>query len=305
MRRYALRRLVLLGPVVLGILVVVFVLMRVVPGDPVRLMAGFDVDEDTVQALRRELGLDRAIPVQFFYYISQLARGDLGVSLRSRRPVVDEVADRFRNTIVLALSSTVAAVLLGGAAGIAAAYFHRTLGDYASMGAAVLAVSVPSYFLGILLILLFAVVLNWLPSGGLGSARHLVLPAFTLAASSSAIIARVTRSSMLDVLSATYIRTSRAKGVRERGVVLRHALPNALIPVVTVVGLEFGFILGGAILVETVFSYPGVGWMMVEAIGTRDFPIVQGGVLAIAFSFVLTNLAVDLLYGAFDPRIRY
>jgi peptide/nickel transport system permease protein len=173
------------------------------------------------------------------------------------------------------------------------------------MGAAVLGVSVPSYFLGILLILLFAVGVNWLPSGGIGTARHLVLPVVTLAASSSAIIARVTRSSMLEVLSAGYVRTSRAKGVHERGVVLRHALPNALIPVVTVIGLEFGFILGGAILVETVFSYPGVGWMMVEAIGTRDFPIVQGGVLVIAFSFVLTNLGVDLLYGALDPRIRY
>ena len=305
MRRYALRRLALLGPVLLGILLVVFVLMRVVPGDPVRLMAGFDVDEATVQALRRELGLDRAVPIQFAHYVTQLARGDLGVSLRSRRPVIDEVADRFRNTLVLAVSSTVAAVLFGAAVGITAAYFHRTPGDYVSMGAAVLGVSVPSYFLGILLILLFAVVLNWLPSGGLGTARHLVLPAVTLAASSSAIIARVTRSSMLDVLSAGYVRTSRAKGVHERGVVLRHALPNALIPVVTVIGLEFGFILGGAILVETVFSYPGVGWMMVEAIGTRDFPIVQGGVLAIALAFVLTNLAVDLLYGALDPRIRY
>jgi ABC-type dipeptide/oligopeptide/nickel transport system permease component len=296
---------VLLAPVLFGILVVVFVLMRVVPGDPVRLMAGFDVDEATVGALRRELGLDRAVPVQFVYYVAQLARGDLGVSLRSRRPVVQEVADRFRNTLVLAVSSTAVAVLAGAAIGIAAAYFHRTPGDYVSMAGAVLGVSVPSYFLGILLILLFAVVLNWLPSGGLGTARHLVLPAATLAASSSAIIARLTRSSMLEVLSAGYVRTSRAKGVLERGVVLRHALPNALIPVVTVVGLEFGFILGGAILVETVFSYPGIGWMMVEAIGTRDFPIVQGGVLVIAFSFVLINLAVDLVYGLLDPRIRY
>jgi peptide/nickel transport system permease protein len=304
-RRYALRRLALLGPVLLGILVVVFVLMRLVPGDPVRLMAGFDVDEATVEALRREIGLDHPVPIQFVYYVAQLARGDLGLSLRSRRPVVQEVADRFRNTLALAVSSTAVAVLVGAAVGIAAAYLHRTPGDYVSMGAAVLGVSVPSYFLGILLILLFAVVLNWLPSGGIGTARHLLLPAVTLAASSSAIIARMTRSSMLEVLSAGYVRTSRAKGVRERGVVLRHALPNALIPVVTVVGLEFGFILGGAILVETVFSYPGIGWMMVEAIGTRDFPIVQGGGLAIAVAFVLINLAVDLLYGVLDPRIRY
>jgi peptide/nickel transport system permease protein len=304
-RRYILRRLVLLAPVVFGILVVVFVLMRIVPGDPVRMMAGFDVDEATVQALRHELGLDRSLPVQFGYYVGQLARGDLGRSLRSRRPVTDELADRFRNTLVLAVASTGLAVVIGAAIGIAAAYFHRSGYDYLTMGAAVLGVSVPSYFLGILLILLFAVLLNWLPSSGIGGVRHLVLPSLTLAASSSSIIARMTRSSMLEVLSAAYVRTSRAKGLRERGVVLHHALPNALIPVVTVVGLEFGFILGGAILVETVFSYPGVGWMMVEAIGTRDFPIVQGGVLAVALAFVLINLAIDLLYAAFDPRIRY
>jgi ABC-type dipeptide/oligopeptide/nickel transport system permease component len=304
-RRYALRRLLLLGPVVLGILVVVFILMRLVPGDPVRLMAGFDVDEATVRALRHELGLDQPVPVQFVYYLGQLVRGELGVSLRSRRAVTQEVADRFRNTLVLAASSTGLAVLFGAAVGIASAYFHRSLGDYLSMAVAVLGVSMPSYFLGILLILLFAVVLNWLPSGGIGRPAHLVLPALTLAASSSAIIARVTRSSMLEVLLAAYVRTSRAKGLRERVVVLRHALPNALIPLLTVVGLEFGFILGGAILVETVFSYPGIGWMMVEAIGTRDFPIVQGGVLVVALSFVLVNLLVDLLYATVDPRIRY
>jgi len=304
-RGYILRRLGLLVPVVFGILVVVFVLMRIVPGDPVRMMAGFDVDEATVQALRHELGLDRSLPVQFGYYVAQLARGDLGRSLRSRRPVTDELADRFRNTLVLAVASTGLAVVVGAAIGIAAACFHRSGYDYLTMGAAVLGVSVPSYFLGILMILLFAVLLNWLPSSGIGGVRHLVLPSLTLAASSSSIIARMTRSSMLEVLSAAYVRTSRAKGLRERGVVLHHALPNAVIPVITVVGLEFGFILGGAILVETVFSYPGVGWMMVEAIGTRDFPIVQGGVLAVALAFVLINLAIDLLYAAFDPRIRY
>ena len=305
MRRYVVRRLLLLGPVVLGILVVVFVLMRVVPGDPVRMMAGFDVDEATVRALRHELGLDRPLPLQFAAYVARLARGDLGSSLRSRRPVAEELADRFRNTLVLAVASTGLAVALGAAIGIGAAYFHRSGYDYLTMGAAILGVSVPSYFLGILMILLFAVLLNWLPSGGVGGVRHLVLPALTLAASSSSIIARMTRSSMLEVLSAAYVRTSRSKGLRERGVVLRHALPNAMIPVITVVGLEFGFILGGAILVETVFSYPGIGWMMVEAIGTRDFPIVQGGVLLVALSFVLINLVIDLLYAAFDPRIRY
>jgi peptide/nickel transport system permease protein len=304
-RRYVLRRLVLLGPVVFGILVVVFVLMRLVPGDPVRLMAGFDVDEATVQALRRELRLDRSIPVQFVHYVGQLARGDLGVSLRSRRPVVDEVGDRFRKTLVLAVASTVLATLGGAAIGIVSAYRHRTGFDYLSMLVSVLGVSVPSYFLGILLILLFAVVLNWLPAGGSGTVRHLVLPALTLAASSTSIIARMTRSSMLEVLLTAYVRTGRAKGALERAVVLRHALPNALIPVLTVIGLEFGFILGGAILVEIVFSYPGVGWMMVEAIGTRDFPVVQGGVLVVAFSFVVINFLVDLLYAAVDPRIRY
>jgi ABC-type dipeptide/oligopeptide/nickel transport system permease component len=292
-------------PVVFGILVIVFVLMRVVPGDPVRLMAGFDADESTVRMLRHELGLDRALPIQFAYYVARLVRGDLGISLRSRRPVRAEIWDRFRNTLILAVSSTILAVTLGTTVGIAAAYYHRSPTDYLSMGVAVLGVSVPSYFLGILLILLFAVVLGWLPAGGIGGLRHLVLPALTLAASSSSIIARMTRSSMLDALTTGYVRTARAKGLHERLVVLRHALPNALIPLITVLGLEFGFVLGGAILVETVFSYPGIGWMMVEAIGTRDFPIVQGGVLTVAFAFVLVNLLVDLLYATFDPRISY
>jgi ABC-type dipeptide/oligopeptide/nickel transport system permease component len=304
-RRYVVRRVLLLGPVVLGILVAVFVLMRLVPGDPVRLMAGFDVDEATVRALRRELGLDRSIPVQFARYVGQLARADLGRSLRSRRPVLEEVGDRFRQTLTLALASTALAAVVGGAVGIASAYRHRTGLDYAAMLGSVLGVSVPSYFLGILLILLFAVALNWLPSGGSGTLRHLVLPAVTLAASSTSIVARMTRSSMLEVLLTAYVRTGRAKGLLERAVVLRHALPNALVPVLTVISLEFGFILGGAILVETVFSYPGVGWMMVEAIGTRDFPVVQGGVLVVALSFVLINFVVDLLYAALDPRIRY
>jgi peptide/nickel transport system permease protein len=304
-RRYVIRRVLLLVPVVLGILVVVFVVMRLVPGDPVRLMAGFDVDEATVRALRHELGLDRSIPVQFARYAAQLARGDLGLSIRSRRPVAQEVGDRFRTTLVLALASTALAALAGAAIGIASAYRHRSGLDYAAMVGAVLGVSVPSYFLGILLILLFAVALNWLPSGGGGTLRHLVLPAVTLAASSTSIVARMTRSSMLEVLLTAYVRTGRAKGLLERAVVLRHALPNALVPVLTVISLEFGFILGGAILVETVFSYPGVGWMMVEAIGTRDFPIVQGGVLVVALSFVLINFVVDLLYAVLDPRTRY
>jgi peptide/nickel transport system permease protein len=304
-RRYVVRRLLLLGPVVFGILIAVFILMRLVPGDPVRLMAGFEADESTVQALRCELGLDRSIPVQFTYYVGQVARGDLGVSLRSRRPVAQEVGDRFRKTLVLAVTSTALATLAGAAIGIGSAYRHRTGFDYVAMLGSVLGVSVPSYFLGILLILLFAVVLNWLPSGGSGTLRHLILPAVTLAASSTSIIARLTRSSMLEVLLTAYVRTGRAKGLLERTVVLRHALPNALVPVLTAIGLEFGFILGGAILVETVFSYPGVGWMMVEAIGTRDFPIVQGGVLLVAFSFVLINFVVDLLYAVLDPRIRY
>ncbi|MDR7484454.1 MAG: ABC transporter permease [Armatimonadota bacterium] len=305
MRRYLVRRLLLLVPVVFGILIVVFVLMRVVPGDPVRLMAGFDADESTVRMLRHELGLDRPLPIQFGYYVAQLVRGDLGISLRSRRPVKEEIRDRFRNTLILALSSTTLAVAVGAAIGVTAAYYHRSLVDYLSMATAVLGVSVPSYFLGILLILLFSVVLDWLPAGGIGGLRALVLPALTLAASSSSIIARMTRSSVLEALTAGYVRTARAKGLHERLVVGRHALPNALIPLVTILGLEFGFILGGAILVETVFSYPGVGWMMVEAIGTRDFPIVQGGVLVIALAFVLINLLVDVLYAVFDPRVSY
>ena len=305
MTRYILRRLVLLVPVVLGILTLVFVLMRVVPGDPVRLMVGVEVDQATVDEMRQRLGLDRSLPAQYLDYIFMVARGDFGTSLRSNRQVRSEIFRHFRNTAMLAVLSICIATLVGMCLGIVAAYFRGTAIDYFTMIVAVLGVSAPSYYLGILVILLFSVQLNLLPAGGAGSFQHLLLPAFTLSAASTAIIARLTRSSLLEVLGQDYIRTASAKGLRRRRVVLTHGLRNALIPIVTALGLEFGFMVGGSVLVETVFSYPGIGWLLIIAISARDFPIVQGAVILVAFSFVLINLLTDWSYAFLNPRIRY
>lgn len=305
MTKFLIRRLVLLVPILLGILTVVFVLMRVVPGDPVRLMVGFDVDQATVDQMRHQLGLDRPIPVQYKDYLVMVGRGDFGKSLRSKRLVTEEVLRHFRKTTILAVVSIAIAIVAGLALGTIAAYYQNTALDYLTMVSAVLGVSTPSYYLGILLILMFAVKLQWLPAGGAGTPGHLLLPAVTLAAGSTSIIARMTRSSLLDVMRRDYMRTAVAKGLSRRTVVLRHGLRNAMIPTVTIVGLEFGFILGGAVLVETVFSYPGIGRMLVSAISARDFPLVQGAVILIACTFVLINLLTDTLYAFLDPRIRY
>lgn len=305
MTAYILRRLVLLVPTALGVVTVVFILMRIVPGDPVRLMVGFDVDQATVDEMRRNLGLDRPIVVQYIDYLGMIVTGDLGESLRSRRPVIDEVTRHFRNTLILALVSIVIAVVVGVLLGIVAAYRRSTLLDNITMVGAVLGISTPSFYLGILLILLFAVTLQWLPAGGAGTPAHIILPALTLAAGSTSIIARMTRSSLLEVLGRDYMRTAVAKGLGPRAVLLLHGLRNALIPTVTVIGLEFGFILGGSVLVETVFSYPGIGQLMISAISTRDFPLVQGAVIFVAIMFIVVNLLTDIIYAILDPRITY
>jgi len=303
--RYVLKRVVLALPVLLGVSVVVFVAIRLIPGDPAQLMAGQAATQEVVQQIRQSLGLDQPVPVQYLYFLRNVVRGDLGRSLFNGAPVVEELAQRFPRTVRLALASIAVASLIGIPAGILAATRRSTWVDTAVMLVALAGVSVPVFWLGLNLILLFSVRLQWLPSFGYETWRHLVLPSLTLGAASTAVVARMTRSAMLEVLGQDYVRTARAKGLAERVVVSRHALRNALIPVVTVLGLQLGTLLSGAVLTETVFAWPGIGRLLVEAVLARDYPIIQGATLLIAATFVVLNVAVDVLYGLLDPRIRY
>jgi ABC-type dipeptide/oligopeptide/nickel transport system permease component len=303
--RYVLKRAVLALPVLVGVSVVVFVAIRLIPGDPAQLMAGQAATQEVVQQIRQSLGLNQPLPVQYLYFLRNVVRGDLGRSLFNGAPVVEELAQRFPRTVRLALASMAVASLIGIPAGILAATRRSTWVDTAVMLVALAGVSVPVFWLGLNLILLFSVRLQWLPSFGYETWRHLVLPSLTLGAASTAVVARMTRSAMLEVLGQDYVRTARAKGLAERVVVSRHALRNALIPVVTVLGLQLGTLLSGAVLTETVFAWPGIGRLLVEAVLARDYPIIQGATLLIAATFVVLNVAVDVLYGLLDPRIRY
>ena len=299
------RRLLFLLPVLFGILVAVFVTMRIIPGDPARLVAGPDAGPEELAAIRHQFGLDQPLHVQFERYLLDVLRGEFGQSLKTQRPVLDEIVPRLSNTALLAVLSTLFAAALGLLAGIVAAARRNSAFDHMTMAVAMLGVSTPSFYLGIVLIVVFAVMLRLFPAGGSGGLIHLILPAVTLGASTLGIVARMTRASMIDVLDEDYIRTARAKGVRERVIVARHALRNALLPVIAVVALQFGFVLAGSVLVETVFSFPGIGWLIVESISMRDFPVVQGSILLVTFVSVVVNLAADILYGYADPRIKY
>jgi len=303
--RYIIRRLLYVFPVMLAVSLLVFAILHVAPGDPAALLAGEDARPEDVATVRAKYGLDQPLYVQYGVWLGNVLRGDLGRSIVTRRPVLNEITSRLPSTVELAIASLLIAVIVGMAAGVISATRQYSLLDYATMVLALGGISVPIFWLGLMLIFIFAVELRWFPTGGTGSIRHLALPAITLGAASTAIIARMTRSSMLEVIRQDYIRTARAKGLRERAVILRHALKNALIPVVTVVGLQFGYLLGGAVLTETVFSRPGLGRLLVSSITSRDFPVVQGTLMLLAVSFVVVNLLVDLLYGYLDPRIRY
>jgi len=310
--RYILPRPLQTVPVLFGVSLLAFAIMHVVPGDPVRLIAGPDAPESVVARVRAELGLERPLHVQYFSFLARALQGDLGRSLRSRAPVIDEILSRFPATLELTTVSMLIAVLAGIPLGLLAAVRRSTWLDYLATGASLSTLSMPIFWVAIVAIWFFSLQLGWLPvSGRAGPVwqreglRHMVLPAATLATTSVAIISRLTRSGMLDVLGRDYVTTARAKGVPPRGVVLKHALTNALIPVVTVVGLQYGFLLGGAVVTETIFAWPGVGRLAMTAILQRDYPVVQGCVLLVAVVFVLINLLVDLLYGWLDPRIRY
>jgi len=311
MARYLIRRLLQTVPVLFGVSLLAFAIMHVVPGDPVRLIAGPDAPESVVQRVRAELGLERPLYVQYASFLGRAIQGDLGRSLRSRAPVIDEILTRFPATLELTTVSMLMAVAVGLPLGLLAAVRRSTWVDYLSMGASLSSLSMPIFWVAIVAIWLFSLQLGWLPvSGRAGPVwqweglRHIVLPAATLATTSVAIISRLTRSGMLDVLGREYVTTARAKGVSPLGVVGKHALKNALIPVVTVLGDQFGRLLGGAILTETVFSWPGMGRYLIDAISQRDYPAVQGAILVFAAAVVIINLLVDVSYGVVDPRVR-
>ncbi len=305
MPSFLLRRVLLAIPTLVGVLVVVFLLLYVAPGDPVQEMVGERADAETIARLRRELRLDDPVPVQFAHYAGGVLSGDLGTSYITGRPILRDIAERFPKTLLLAATAMVLAALLGISIGVVTARWPGGVLDRVTLGAAYLGISFPVYWVGLLLILLFAVTLRWLPPSGYGRAQYLVLPALALGSRSIAFLARVTRSSMLEVLGSDFVRTARAKGLVERTVIVRHALRNALIPVITVLGLDFGYYLTGSILTETIFSWPGLGRYVVNAISRRDLPAIQGSVLFLSVVFVAVNLLTDLAYAKADPRISY
>ena len=305
MTAYLLRRILIALPTLLGVVVLVFLMVRLAPGDPAVLLAGEFATPETLEAIRARYGLDRSLPEQFLIYLEALLRGDLGESARSRRPVLEELKTYFPNTLELASAAILVAVLTGIPLGVLAALRPGSGLDLSVMVLALLGVSMPVFWFGLLAILTFSVGLGWFPVAGKGTLAHLVLPAITLGINATALLARMTRGTLLEVLSQDYIRTARAKGLAERVVIFKHALRNALIPVVTVVGLEFGTLLSGAVITETIFAWPGLGQLLVGSILARDYPVVQGAVLLVAITFVFINLLVDLLYAAIDPRVRY
>lgn len=303
MTLFILKRLAQIIPVTLGVTLVVFLIMQMIPGDPAIILAGEGASQETVAELRENLGLNKPLAVQYTDYIKNLLQGDMGNSLKNNQPVFEEITSRLPITIELAFYSILITIVLGLIAGIISAIRPYSFMDVGLMVVALLGISLPSFWLGILLMYVFSVQLHWLPVAGWDSAEHIILPAITLGAGGAAIVARMTRSSMLEVVNQDYIRTAKAKGLKGYIIILKHALRNALIPVITVVGLQFGSLLGGTVLVESVFAVNGLGRMIVDAIRTRDIPVVQGGVLVASLIFVFINLFVDILYRFFNKRM--
>jgi peptide/nickel transport system permease protein len=330
---YIIKRLLQLAPVIIGVTLIAFSLIHIAPGDPARTMLGQHATQKEINEIRDKYGLDEPIIVQYGLWLSGVVRGDLGRSIITNDLVINEIISRFPNTIELAVAAMLFAILIGGFAGIISASKQYSVTDYTVMGAALFGISMPVFWLGIILMMVFGVILGWLPIGGridlmipfqrvtgfmiidsiitfnlpalISSIKHLILPAVALGTIPMAMIARVTRSSMLEVLRQDFIRTERAKGLSERTVIYKHAVRNAMVPVVTVIGLNFGLLLAGAILTETVFSWPGLGRLVVEAVYERDYPLVVGCILIFAIVFVIVNLITDILYTYIDPRIKY
>lgn len=305
MVRYLGRRLALTIPVLLGVVTLVFSLIHLIPGDPAQAMLGETAPQADVEALRARLGLDRPLIEQYGAFLSGLVRGDLGTSLRTSEPVTDQILARLPATFELAAAAMLVAIGVSIPLGILAAVWRGTIVDHAAMTLALSGVSVPNFWLGPLLAIVFAVELGWLPVSGRGTTAHLVLPAISLGAALAAILARMTRATMLEELREQYVLAARARGASRFRAVIRHAFRNSLIPVVTVVGLQFGAVLTGAVITETIFGWPGIGRLLIQSIGFRDYPLVQGCILLIAFTYVSVNLLTDLLYGVLNPRIRF
>jgi peptide/nickel transport system permease protein len=333
MKWYIVKRLLQIIPVILGVTLIAFSLIHLAPGDPVRTMLGQHATQQEIDETRAKYGLDQPLYVQYFIWLGDVLKGDLGRSILSHEQVTVEIASRFPNTIELAIAAMIFAILIGVVAGIISATKQYTVADYSVMGIALFGISMPVFWLGIMLMMIFGVFLGWLPIGGridlllpfnritglmvvdsiitgngaalISVLRHLILPAIALGTIPMAIIARTTRSSMLEILRQDFIRTERAKGLSERKVIYKHAIRNAMVPVVTVIGLNFGLLLSGAILTETVFSWPGVGRLVVDSVYARDYPLVIGCILVFALVFVIVNLITDLLYTYIDPRIHY
>jgi glutathione transport system permease protein len=291
-------------PTLLIVVVIIFFFVRALPGDPARMLAGPDATLEDLQNIRHSLGLDQSIPVQFVNYLKGLCKGDFGISLRTKQPVSAELPMRIRNTLTLALVAIIWSSILGIVVGVWSARHRSKWQDYVGITTAVSGISLPNFWLGFILIMIFAVNLKWLPTTGAGSFKQLILPAICLGARIFGIVARFTRSSLLEVLKSDYVRTARAKGVAERVVIWVHAFRNSMIAVVTVIGLQFGFLLGGSVVVEQVFAYPGLGQLLVESVSFRDYPTIQALVFIFSFTFVVVNLIVDVLYAAINPEIR-
>jgi peptide/nickel transport system permease protein len=310
---YVVRRVLAVIPVMLVVATVAFVLVHLAPGDPASVIAGPYASTEDIAKLRHQLGLDERLPVQLYRWYGRLLRGDLGDSIFLRRPVTEAIADRLEPTLLLTTWATLVAVLIGVPTGIVAARHHNSFLDHSMMGLALLGLSVPNFLLGLLMILVFGVWLGWLPvagyvpleSGLWPNLRSLLMPSLALGLVQSALIARITRSSMLDVLREQFVLTGRAKGLNERVVVYKHALKNAIMPTLTVVGITFALLVGGAVVIETVFNIPGLGRLIISAVLRRDYPVIQGVVLVIALTYTAVNLLVDLAYLAVDPRVRY
>lgn len=313
MKIYLLRRVLAVIPVMIIVATLAFVLIHLAPGDPASVIAGPYAAPDDVAKLRRQLGLDEPLPMQLMHWYGRLLTGDLGDSIFLRRPVTEAVLERIEPTLLLTIWGTLIAVLLGVPAGIVSARYHNSAVDQSLMGLALLGLSIPNFLLGLLMILVFGVWLGWLPVAGYvpleeglwRNTRSLLMPSISLGLVQSALIARITRSSMLDVLREQYIVSGRAKGLDERTVVYKHALKNAIIPTLTVIGITFALLVGGAVVIETVFNIPGLGRLIISAVLRRDYPVIQGVVLLIAVSYTVINLLVDLAYLVIDPRIRY
>lgn len=301
------RKLLYTIPVVWGVVTLVFILMAVVPGDPARLMLGQRGDPQTLERIRKDLGLDLPLTQQYTKFLKELVRGDLGMSYRNNQKVSSAIMERFSATMRLSLWAMAIAIVVGLSAGILSAAKHNTVFDYVAMVIAVTGVSAPVFWVGLLLLLVFAYNLGWVPGIGYGDGgwRYLILPAIALGVRPAALIARLTRSCMLEVLNQDYIRTARAKGVKESVVVMKHALKNAMIPVVTIIGTQVSNLLSGAVLTESIFAWPGIGRLAIEALVNRDFPMIRGTVIVMAMTFLVANLLVDISYGFFDPRVRY